>query len=72
MTCILYSAVSAKFVYGNDADVLVAPSEDYKNLVDAISLTLEVVSRLLVSPPLYKLYNNKLSKDFVKSQKVRT
>ncbi len=63
-------AVSAKFVYDSDISIVGNPAGEYKEFVDAIAGFFDVVSRMLVEPPLYKLYNSELSRKFVECQKV--
>lgn len=52
-------------------DVLNDPSGQFKKLVDSIGLHFDAMGQLVAAPPLYKLYNNKISRDFVQSRKVR-
>lgn len=63
-------AVSVKFVFDNDIDVLNNPAGEYKDLVEYVRNMTEIIAQLIIAPPLYKLYNNKLSRDFVKNTKV--
>lgn len=62
--------VSAKFVYGSDMNVVTKQSEEYKEFVEAIDTLMHIFYRLLVELPLYKLYNNKLARDFIGAVEV--
>ena len=63
-------SVSAKFVFGNDMSVVANPSKEDQEFIDAVSTFIALVWRVLTELPLYKIYNNKLSKDFMESVKV--
>ena len=67
---LLLSIVPLKFVYDNDVDVLDKHSEEYAGFVRAIVSQIGIIAKLMAAPPLYRLYNNKLSRDFVKNEKV--
>ena len=62
--------VSANFTFGNNIDVLTSPSKEELDFVDGLALSTDALGRLMTESPLYKLYNNKLSRDFVKGSKV--
>ena len=64
-------AVSAKFVYNIDFHALENPTEESEQFVEAVSLFLDCLGRMIVEPPLYKLYPNKLYRDFNKALRVR-
>ena len=57
-------------MFDNDIDVLDDFSGKYTGFVKALHNLIEVMARLVSAPPLYKLYNNKLSQDFVENSKV--
>ena len=61
---------SAKFVYGSDVKLVTDASEEYSEYVKAIDTLMHIFYRLIIELPLYKLYNNKLSRDFIKATKV--
>ena len=52
-------AVSAKFVFGTDIKVVAECSEEYQDFVREMSNFFEMLTRVMVELPLYKLYNNK-------------
>lgn len=62
-----FTVVSAKFVYDSDIDVT---NSEYREFVQAICSSFEIIGRLLAELPFYKLYNNQLSQEFIKNQKV--
>ena len=64
-------AVSAKFVYNTDFHALKNPTEEIEQFIEAVSLFFDCIGRLTVEPPLYKLYPNKLYRDFNKALRVR-
>ena len=64
--------MSANFTFGHNINVLSNPSREDQEFVDGIKLSFEAIGRLIIEFPFYKLYNNKLSQDFVKGQKVRS
>ena len=68
----LLSIVPLKFVFDNDVDVLDSHSEEYAGFVRSVVSQIEMLARLMTAPPFYRLYNNKLSQDFVKNVKVCT
>jgi hypothetical protein len=51
-------------------NVVADASEEYKEYVKAIDTLMHIFYRLVLELPLYKLYNNKLSRDFMKAVKV--
>ena len=57
-------AVSAKFVFGTDIKVVTECSEEYQDFVREFGNLIDMFNRLTVELPLYKLYDNKLSRDF--------
>ena len=46
------------------------PSKEDQEFIDAVSTFIALVWRVMAELPLYKIYNNKLSKDFMESVKV--
>ena len=58
-------------MFDNDVDVLDNHSEEYAGFVRAVVSQVEILTRLITAPPLYRLYSNKLSRDFVISSKVK-
>ena len=63
--------MSAKFVYNADVDALVNPTKETEEFIEGVTLVLGSLSRLIVEPPLYKIYETKLHKDFKRGYKVR-
>ena len=63
-------SVSAKFVFGNDLSVVANPSKEDQEFIDAVSTFIALVWQVIAELSLYKIYNNKLSKDFMESVKV--
>lgn len=63
--------VSAKFIYNTDVDALVNPTEETERFIEGVTLQFDCYSRLVVDPPIYKIYHNKLYRDFRKAYKVR-
>lgn len=63
--------VSAKFVYDTDIHAFDNPTEETEEFIDAVALFFSSLGRLFIEPPLFKLYKNKLYRDFSKSFKVR-
>ena len=57
-------------MFDNDVDVLNNPSEEYNGFVRAVVTQLELAGKMISLPPWYRLYNNKLSRDFARSSKV--
>lgn len=62
--------VSAKFVYGADVDALVNPTEETERFIEGVALILGNLNKMAVEPPLYKIYQNKLYRDYKKAFKV--
>ena len=62
--------VSAKFVFGTDVSVVADCPEEYKEFVEAVGTLVGLFDRLATASPMFKLYDNKLSQDFKKAQKV--
>ena len=58
-------------MYNTDFHALKNPTEESEQFIEAVSLFFDCVGRLAVEPPLYKLYPNKLYRDFNKAVRVR-
>ena len=54
-------------MYNTDLRVFDNPSEETKQFIEAISLFFECTGKLMVEPPLYKIYPNKLYRDMRKT-----
>ena len=63
--------MSAKFVYNTDFHALENPTEEIEQFIEAVSLFFDCLGRMIVEPPLYKLYPNMLYRDFNKALRVR-
>lgn len=63
--------MSAKFVYNADVDALVNPTEETEHFIKGITLIFDCLNKMVVEPPLYKLYQNKLYRDFKEGYKVQ-
>ena len=70
MHAIIHNTVSAKFVFNTDLDALDNPTEESERFIQAVSLFFDCFSKLTMEPPLYKLYPNKIYRDFSESMKV--
>ena len=62
--------VSAKFVFGNDLNVVCNPSKEDLEFVEGVSILISLFGRLVEEVPFYKLYHNKTSRDFMKAVEV--
>ena len=62
----IITTVSAKFVYNADIDALDNPTDETKRFIEGVTLVFDCLGKLIVEPPLYKLYPNKLYRDFKK------
>lgn len=58
--------MSGKFVFDADLYAFDNPSEDTENFIEGVTLCFDCFGKMLVEPPLYKLYPNKLFRDFRK------
>ena len=67
----LQRLVSAKFVYNIDLHAFDNPNEETEQFIEGVSLFFDCLGKITVEPPLYKLYPNKLYRDFSKCFKVR-
>lgn len=65
-----FHTVSAKFVYNDDLHVFDNPTDESEEFIKAVELFFNCIGRIVIEPPLYKLYPNKLYQDFDKSIKV--
>ena len=57
-------------MYQSDMTVVTNPTEEAKEFMKAIDVYIELFHKLSVSIPFYKVYNNKLSRDFTKAAAV--
>ena len=57
-------------MFNTDLHALDEPTEETEQFIEAVQLFFECIGKLIVEPPLYKLYPNKLYRDFNKSLKV--
>ena len=62
--------MSAKFVYNTDFHALENPTKESEQFIEAVALFFDCLGRMIVEPPLYKLYPNKLYRDFNKALRV--
>lgn len=62
--------VSAKFLYNTDLHVFDNPSEETEQFIYGVTLLFESIGKLGFEPPLYKIYPNKLYRDFKKALAV--
>ena len=63
--------VSAKFVFDTDLHVFDNPTRETEQFIEGVTLCFDCFGKMLVEPPLYKLYPNKLFRDFKKGIMVR-
>ena len=70
LACFIFS-VSAKFVFGNDMSMVANPSKEDQEFIDAVSVLIGIFTRLISELPLYKLYDNKLAREFKEATKVK-
>ena len=66
LNIITSSAVSAKFVFDADLHAFDSPTKDTEQFIEGVTLCFNCFGRMLVEPPFYKLYPNKLFRDFRK------
>ena len=57
-------------MFNTDLHALDEPTEVTEQFIEAVQLFFECIGKLIVEPPLYKFYPNKLYRDFNKSLKV--
>ena len=57
-------AVSAKFMYNTELDVFNNPSKETEQFIDGVTFLFESIAKVMTEPPLYKIYPNKLYRDF--------
>ena len=62
--------VSVMTTFGSDWNVVANPTEKEEEFIAAVSRFIGLVFRLSFELPLYKLYDNKLSRDFKAAYKV--
>ena len=68
--CVFLHVVTAQTIYDCVWNVVDKSTTEDKQFIDAVSLIFESLLRLAVELPLYKLYNNKLSRDIIAAYKV--
>jgi len=61
--CACIFAVSAFSVFGTTWDVVANPTDEDVQFMAAVNFLFEMITRMAVELPLYKVYNNKLSRD---------
>lgn len=71
LTDIISFAVSAKFVFDADLHAFDSPTKDTEQFIEGVTLCFDCFGRMLVEPPFYKIYPNKLFRDFRKGIMVR-
>lgn len=59
-----YFTVSAKFVYNIDLHVFENPTEETEQFIKGVTTLFDCFAKLFVEPPLYKIYPNKLYRDY--------
>ena len=59
--------VSAKFVFDTDLHVFDSPTRDTEQFIKGVTLCFDCFGKMIVEPPFYKLYPNKLFRDFRKA-----
>ncbi len=64
------STVSAKFVFDTDLHVFDNPTKDTEQFIEGVTLCFDCFGKMIVEPPFYKLYPNKLFRDFRKAVMV--
>ena len=64
--------VSAKFVFDDDLHVFDNPTADTEQFIEGVTLCFDCFGKMIIEPPLYKLYPNKLYRDFKKGVMVCT
>ena len=64
--------MSAKFVYDVDLYAYDNPSEETEQFIEAIDLSFDLLIKMIFEPPLYKLYPNKVYRDWKKIIEVIT
>ncbi len=62
--------VSSKFTFDSDLRVMENSSLETKEFVDAINFQISTVGRMTTELPLFRLYKNKLSRDFTEAVDV--
>ena len=62
----------AKIVYDADIQVFDHPSEESEEFMTAIKLLFDCMFKLLIEPPFFKLYPNKVYRDLKKGFTVST
>ena len=60
------TTATAKFVYNVDLQVFNNPSEESEEFMAAIKLLFDCFFKLLIEPPFFKLYPNKVYRDLKK------
>ena len=68
--CLYMCIVASLTVYGSEMDAVVNPTPEDEEFIAAVARIFELEVELIVSLPLYKLYDNKLSRDFRAAFKV--
>lgn len=61
---LLFQIVSAKFVFDTDLYAFDSPTKATEQFIEGVTLCFDCFGKMLVEPPLYKLYPNKLFRDF--------
>lgn len=61
------STVSAKFVFDADLHVFDSPTKDTEQFIEGVTLCFDCFGKMIVEPPFYKLYPNRLFRDFRKA-----
>lgn len=59
--------VSAKFVFDTDLHVFDSPTSDTEKFIEGVTLCFDCFGKMIVEPPFYKLYPNRLFRDFRKA-----
>ena len=59
-------------MYNTDLNVFNNPSEETEQFIEGVNLIFECLGKLLIEPPLYKIYPNKLFRDVKKGYTVIT
>ena len=62
--------VSSLTVFGSDVDVVANPTPENEEFIVAVHSIFQLFSDIVVSLPLYKIYDNKVSRDFKAAAKV--
>ena len=61
-----FTTATAKIVYNADLQVFDNPSKETEEFIAAIKLIFDCLFNLLLEPPLFKLYPNKVYRDIQK------